>query len=384
MIGLDKIEEWVREVEERPGSAPNILRYIGRRLKDLSKRNEELLAENILLRSGGKVEEYENRIANLEYQLDLLKRQFNGDSLGEFAPQKDLYSIIIYTPQGKMLRVELDPQELASGMTASSFDKPGLHLDHSVRLLAASSQEELLFVFDSGRTVNMAVSSVPMNGKYLDWEKSFIEEPRPGEELVAVVPIARMSLYSFCLQASRLGFVKKIPENLFENHVSSHYIGTGVRIKTDKTCSLAFGEKDDLYILVSREGWLLGVEVDRLPFTIEEIFRLNQGDYIMDSFMLRQEPSLLAVTQNGKVIHRDASWIEALESLKNRGQSLYSKQRREAGVQIAGAAMVSDENWCAMLSSDGKLNLYNVEDLFSAGAVPIKEEGVEILDIAVI
>jgi hypothetical protein len=54
MIGLEKIEEWVQEVEARPGSAPNILRYISRRLRDLSERNEELLAENILLRSGKK------------------------------------------------------------------------------------------------------------------------------------------------------------------------------------------------------------------------------------------------------------------------------------------------------------------------------------------
>jgi DNA gyrase/topoisomerase IV subunit A len=383
MIGLEKIEEWVQEVEARPGSAPNILRYISRRLRDLSERNEELLAENILLRSGKKVEEYENRIANLEYQLSLLKRQFNGDLSVEIADQKELYSVIIYSSQGKMLRLELDLQELSSGMTAAWFERVDNQLDDTVRIFAASSQEELLLVFDSGRTVNLPVSAVPVNGKNLEWEKCYIEEPHPGEGLVAVLPIARMSLYSFCLQASRLGFVKKIPESLFENHIASHFIGSGVRIQTDKTCSLAFADKDDIYILVSREGYLLGVAVERLPFTIEEVFRLNKGDYLIDSFILGQEPSLLVVTQNGKVIHRDGSWIEPTETLKNKGQALYSKQRREGGVRVAGAAMVNEENWCGLLLSDGKIVVYKVEDLYSAGAIPIKEERIEILGVAV-
>jgi hypothetical protein len=185
MIGLDKIEEWVQEVEARPGSAANILRYISRRLRDLSERNEELLAENILLRSGKKVEEYENRIANPRVPaFELLKRQFNGDLSVEIAVQKELYSIIIYSSQGKVLRVELDVKDLSSGMTAAWFDRVDRQLDDTVRIFAASSQEELLLVFDSGRTVNLPVSAVPVNGKNLDWENCYIEDPHPGEELV--------------------------------------------------------------------------------------------------------------------------------------------------------------------------------------------------------
>ena len=79
MISPDKIEEWIREVEERPSSASLILRYIANRLSELASWNEELLAENIELRSGRKVEEYESRIASLEYQVGLLKRQLGGE-----------------------------------------------------------------------------------------------------------------------------------------------------------------------------------------------------------------------------------------------------------------------------------------------------------------
>ena len=79
MISPDKIDEWIHEVEERPASAELIIRYIANRLSELASRDEELAAQNIELLSGRKVEEYESRIASLEYQLDLLKRQLGGE-----------------------------------------------------------------------------------------------------------------------------------------------------------------------------------------------------------------------------------------------------------------------------------------------------------------
>jgi hypothetical protein len=56
VITPKKIEEWIQEVEERPNSAPIILQYISNRLRDLSDRNEQLLAENIALLSGKRFE----------------------------------------------------------------------------------------------------------------------------------------------------------------------------------------------------------------------------------------------------------------------------------------------------------------------------------------
>ena len=79
LINRDKIDEWIREVEERPASAALIIQYIANRLSELAAREEELAAQNIELLSGRKVEEYENRIASLEYQLELLKRQLGGE-----------------------------------------------------------------------------------------------------------------------------------------------------------------------------------------------------------------------------------------------------------------------------------------------------------------
>jgi predicted RNase H-like nuclease (RuvC/YqgF family) len=76
-----KIDEWMKEAEERPESAVTIVKLIARRLRELTERNEELLAENIALQNGTRVEEYQKRIAHLEYQLDLLKRRFGVDDI---------------------------------------------------------------------------------------------------------------------------------------------------------------------------------------------------------------------------------------------------------------------------------------------------------------
>src|SRR5215510_5980513 len=79
MSFTNKIDEWMKEAEERPESAVTIVRLIARRLRELTERDEELLAENIALQNGTRVEEYQKRIAHLEYQLDLLKRRFGSD-----------------------------------------------------------------------------------------------------------------------------------------------------------------------------------------------------------------------------------------------------------------------------------------------------------------
>jgi BMFP domain-containing protein YqiC len=132
VITPEKIEDWIKEVEQRPGSASLILRYIANRLRDLSERNEELLAENIALRTRERVEEYQRRITSLEYQLNLLKRQFGGElpriegaaavEQSSFAAPDTTLSLLIYDAAGHVLRIEADPTSLTSGQVIARLD----------------------------------------------------------------------------------------------------------------------------------------------------------------------------------------------------------------------------------------------------------------------
>src|SRR5512142_3186295 len=128
-----KIEEWMKEAEARPESAVTIVRLIARRLSELTARNEELLAENIALQNGTRVEEYQKRIAHLEYQLDLLKRRFGADdlALAELPAnnvQASTLSLLVYNNYGRIFRLEIhsDVQDLGCVVdeTMQSSEQP--------------------------------------------------------------------------------------------------------------------------------------------------------------------------------------------------------------------------------------------------------------------
>ena len=93
-------------------------------------------------------------------------------------------------------------------------------------------------MFDTGRTSTLAVSALQVTG--LDWRRAFVQEPRGMEELATILPVARIALYDSCIQVSRKGFVKKIKESQLEAYLANSFIGSGVRLPLDKTCSLAF------------------------------------------------------------------------------------------------------------------------------------------------
>lgn len=381
MITPEKIEEWLREVEQRPSSAALIIQYISRRLRDLSNRNEELLAENIELRTGRRVEEYETRIANLEYQLDMLKRQIGGE-VTSITPEVETISLILYTGKGNVLRTEIAVEGLTSQTVVACLDGDWAADNLLPHLLVTHAQEELLFVFDSGRTVAMPVSSIPaVSPDKLDWENAYLVEPRGGEELVVVHPIAKMSLYEYCIQTSRRGCAKRMMKASFESHLTKNFIGSGVKAQPDKTCALTFSGRNDTMVLVSREGFLFALEVGRLPYTVEEVLRLAVTDYLVSAFVPGSKPSLILITNNGKAIHREINWITPVESFKSKGQAVISPSRREAGTRIAGAAAVDETDWGMALRSDGKLAVYAMSDVMKSGSLisGSANDGVEIL-----
>lgn len=372
MIPSQKVEEWIGEIEIRPQSAAGIIRAIAGRLADLDRQNEALAAENILLRSGQKVEEYENRIANLEYQLALLKKLVGGEAP---IPTTDLTSLLVYTRRGQVLRIELDLNECVSGKQVAGFGEIGQAALAEARLLLVSAREELLFLFDSGRTARLAVDQIPVAGlDRLDWNGAYRQDPTGGEELAAVLPVGRMSLFEFCIQASRRGFVKKIPENFFESHLTKDFIGSGVILAADRSCCLTFCDKNDLYVMASHEGVLFSIGANRLLFTIEEALRLSPSDYILAGFSTAQKSALLVVTRNGKAIYRDINWLEPAESFRTRGQMVISSERRAKGIRLVGADAVNETDWVGAIFSNGSIRLYQVEDLSGSGSLFRDEE----------
>jgi hypothetical protein len=310
---LPKIEEWIKEVEERPGSAVTILKLISGRLHDLSERNETLLRENIALQDGSRVEEYRKRIAALEFQLDLLKRRFGLNEEGLAAlrvePVAAAPCLLVYNARGRILRIEPAPETTTPGQISGELSAAG----EPPRLLAVPAAEELLLLFTSGRVSTCPVEGIPVQSAGGDWsleQAALPDEPHAGERLACLMPLSRLALADFFLQTSRRGCIKltmtSVAETIFENH----YLGKGAIQKMDQPLDVRLCRKKEFFALVTHKGRLLGLNVDDLSYSVEEWIRLDATDHVVGGFIIHPDELLLCLTQNGKVISRSAGFIE--------------------------------------------------------------------------
>jgi hypothetical protein len=392
VITPEKIEEWIKEAEQRPSSAPLIIQFIANRLRELAGRNEELQSENIALLTGKRVEEYQQRITHLEYQLELLKRQLKGElvdtnladlSASPAEPVVHPPSLLVYNVLGQVLRLEipLSPPIQQPWLTLSTPLSPDLE---PPRLLAVPATEELLFVFTSGRATTLPLTGLPLTapGLTLDWSQATVpDEPRVGEFLACLVPISRLALADAFLQVSRRGYAKKINTSLAPSILANHFIGTGIRLPADRTFEIALGKKDDRLALVSAEGYLQVLEAHSLPTAIEEVIKLGITDHLVAAFIPDPKASILFATQTGKLIHRTASSLKTAASFKTKGQALLSPSRHEQGVRVVAAIPAAEADWAAALHQDSQVTLHAVKELFGSGVIPITTE---LVDVAII
>ena len=385
MTFSQKIDEWMKEAEARPESAVTIVKLVAKRLRELTERNEELLTENIALQNGTRVEEYQKRIAHLEYQLDLLKRRFGADEtmlaeLPKASIESSTRSLLVYNNYGRIFRIELDSDVEMLGRVVEETLLTG----EQPRLLAVPSSEDLMLLFSSGRVSTCAVSSIATvhtSGEWAWREAALPDEPRAGEFLACIMPISRLPLSEFFLQVSRRGCVKKTLASMAQSVLGNHYLGKGALQKLDQPFDVTLCAKKDRFAFVTIEGKLLGLEVDDLSYSAEDRIKLTASDYVIASFIPHADESMLFVTQTGKVVQRYPDSLDLSKSPLAKGQALIPPTRLEQGVRFVGAASVRDSDRIAVLDSKGNVRIYKAESIMGAGSI---ETGGLILSISVI
>jgi len=384
MINQEKIEAWIQEAMERPESAGQIIQQMARRLAELTARHESLVAENLLLKSGEKIADYERRIAHLEYQLDLLKRQFGGElpeagalSAQSAAQAEDLFSLLVYDSSGRVLRREIQSEELQDGHLLGSLSGSIDEIEPP-RLLAVREHEELIFIFSSGRVATMSAGAVQpagRDGQSLDWERAPLpSEPNAGEKLACVAAISRLALAEYFLQVSRKGYLKKIRASMAESILANRYIGTGVRQAPDQTFSLVLCRETDRLALVSGEGFLQCLEVRDLAPSVDEVMKMDVRDHLVAAFVPQPDQPIAVMTQMGKLVHWTYDRLEIPRSYRTRGQALYSASRRSQGVRVIQAESIRESDWGLALHGGGQLSLHQAKSLLQSGALDAQPE----------
>ena len=358
MLKPAKINEWIKEVEERPLMAPFIIRRISERLFELDAENEKLRGENLVLETGKKTQEYERRISDLEYQLELLKRQVQNG--GEVKLQTA--SLLIYDSMGRVLVREVHAADLVSGEILATV-KADLSLNpEELRLLVVDPSEEILFVFDTGKVLSLSAEKLPLvSGSELNQENIYQAELRSGERLIALVPVSQVPLVDHCVQISRRGLAKSFTAEYFQMFVSNRNIGTGVKSKSDRNFNLTLCNQDDIFVVVSSEGFLAAYTMDQFSVSAREVIKLAMNDFLVSSFIMREDQALAVVTRSGDIFVQAMNWLSAENATGSKRRLLLSKSKA-GGMQVVSAEAVRPGGWGFILYEDGSIRVLQLDE----------------------
>lgn len=365
MITPGKIDEWLREVEERPESAGLIIRYITNRLKDLSERNEALQNENIALVTEKKIEQYQERITRLEYQLELLKRQV---SQGGGMPESENRCLLVFSKLGGILRRRIDPlSDFAPGQILFSL-QGAAPAEEQMRLAVVGEVDELLILFNSGRTQRIPVDDVPLSGANpIDWRAAQQIERRGSETIANILSIGRMALSDYAVQVSRKGCLKKVTGKYFQSYVAKDNIGTGVKAATDETFGVVLCCAGETLVLVSREGELMALNTDHAPVAIQEMFKLGATDHVVSAFVLNKGDEIALMNSESNLYRYLPSWLGEGAPEQPIKRALFSKLKRAEGLRVVSACPAVETDWGLALTSDGRIISFPLEKATSSG-----------------
>jgi DNA gyrase/topoisomerase IV subunit A len=355
-----KLNQWINEIEQRPASAPFIVRRLSERLEELDRENEALRAENLSLRSGQKIQEFERKISELEYQIELLKR---GGPEGGLPTQTSAY-LLVYNAQGQVLSLELLSTDLQAGNPiARLLDLPEQAAE-DIQLSVVEPQDELLFLFDSGRALTMPARELPILRQVASkWEQAYTLEMRSGEQLVCMLPITSAPLKAMAVQVSRRGFARSFSRDYFQSFLSNHNFGRGVKAQSDQVFNMALCDPQDIYILVSRQGYLSALLASNLSVTLDETIKLGIKDFLVSSFVFPAdqlgEGLMVVVTSEGRIYAQKTSWLSA-DSADGTKRRLILSKEKAGSLQVVAAAPAFSGDWGMLLDASGEIHALHI------------------------
>jgi DNA gyrase/topoisomerase IV subunit A len=325
------------------------------------------------------VKEYERRIAELEFQLDLLKRQLGS---GGGTPQLETTSLLLFNDKGQIIRLAVDDANLAGDQPFSRIEGTPHILSHSYGVVTATSFDQLLLVFSTGRTASLPVEQVPLStGSGGGWARAYQADLRSMEELACMLPITRLHAYDCCIQVSRFGAARKIAIQYFKTFVSNNNIGKGVKFNFDRILNLTLCNETQLLVLASRGGNLLSLSASALPVALDEIMRFKVNDYVVSALALDPGQTMVAVTQNGAAYAQNQAWLQPAKAGDRRMRQLLPEKRAEDEA-LAGAVALGGTDWLIVYRDDGTFTAYRPGGLSNRKTILAAGQDARVLAVA--
>jgi DNA gyrase/topoisomerase IV subunit A len=263
---------------------------------------------------------------------------------------------------GRVLAREVHAADLVSGEILAAIKAEMSFDPEELRLLVVDPSEEILFVFDTGKVLSLSAEKIPLvSSSELNQENVYQVELRSGERLIALVPVSQVPLVDYSVQISRRGLAKSITADYFQMFVTNRNIGTGVKSKSDRNFNLTLCNQDDIYVVVSSEGFLAAFSMDQFSVSAREVIKLGMNDFLVSSFIMREEQSLAVVTRAGDVFMQSANWLSAENATGSKRRLLLSKSKA-GGMQVISAEAVKPGGWGFILYEDGNIRVLQLDE----------------------
>jgi DNA gyrase/topoisomerase IV subunit A len=312
------------------------------------------------------VREFERKIAELELQLDMLRRQVVGGP----KPAVQNQHLVLFNEKGQLVRIEL-PDLTKPGVVAQ-LDPRGLLMPRQFGMIVGNAYDELLLVLSSGRTVHLPAEQLPLSsGDRLAWDDTFAADLRALEELVSMVPITRMSLFDYAVQTSRFGYARKIAQSYFKTFIANNNIGRGIKFDFDRLCNLSLANEAGVVVLACRSGAIFATQAAALPVGLDEVIHFKVGDYLAASFAIDPEQLMVAVSEDSVGFVQKADWLILAKPGERKFRQVFP-ERKAGEMTLAGAAAANLQDWGLALREDGTIYAFRVSDLSTRGR-PIQE-----------
>lgn len=387
--------ELVREFDMSPFQANAILAMPLRRLTQLEQQKLEADYKEALLKVQNLMDilfDPERMKAVFVGEVTALRDKFGDErrtkiiarEAGDFTDEDlipDEDAIISISRDGYIKRVSIDAyrQQRRGGKGVKNEQKQD---DEPAHLFQISTHHTILFFTDRGRVYKLKGYEIPESGRYSRGMPviNYINI-LGGERVTATVSVKNLGTGDgFLTMVTRHGEIKRTPMSAFANIRNNGLIAFDIEDGDELNWALKTRGNDDV-ILVTRHGQSIrfnektATSRSRAAGGVRAV-RLKEGDFLVSAAVVREDATLLVVSENG---YGKRTALSEYRVQGRGGSGILTMNCTAKTGLIVGAEVVEDDDRLLVMTINGKGIRVRVKEIRVTGRVA---QGVKLINLA--